>query len=407
MTDGSVKSTCYWSGIYPNLDISDNMKCAKLLEKLLCYDTCLITVDDFLFLVKTFGIDAMNLLIKDGAFEIYNNLGIKVAIANISENDPLILNFSVDKAFDPEVHASEYQRIYNVKYDDKTLDGINKILIATSCINIDDKWIHNLNKEIENDLNNATITSKLGLINDGKIINRDHDYNQIMYNRIAYLNLYMALGNKLKLSDIMLPVEIQNLLDVKLGAYIKTQNSIINDSFTSIVEYAGVYDIFNLFESNVINFADIIRIRNNKKSIDFRRWLEQTVRSATLPDIVELYNAAIKEGVVLRGPKESTILKTLKFAVPKAIGFIPIVGGPISNIIDTSLFAKDIFSNNYKPSIFIEECLKKEIADRMNEHRICSENDYYVKIHGKIPVNSRCPCGSSKKYKKCHGRYVY
>lgn len=372
MTDGSFKSTCYWTGIYPNLDISDNVKSAKLAEKLLCYDTCIITVDDYLFLVKVLGINIVNSLISDGALEIYNNLGIKAAIANVSENEPLFLNFSVDKGFDPDVCINEYQRIYNVKYDDKVKESIMKVLNNITCINIDDIWIDGLNKEITNDLGNGAIISKLGLINGGKIFDRDHDYNQILFNRIAYLNLYLALGNKLKLNNIVLPEEIQNLFDVKLGAYIKTPNSILQDSFSSIIDYTGVHDIFNLILSKQMSFEDIIRIRNNKKSIDFRKWLEHAVQSTSSHDIVELYNEAISEGVILQSSKESKLSKTLKFAIPTGIGFIPVVGGIISNIIGTSLFAKDIFSNNYKPSIFIEECLKKEISNKMNEQRIRS-----------------------------------
>jgi hypothetical protein len=148
-----------------------------------------------------------------------------------------------------------------------------------------------------------------------------------------------------------------------------------------------------------------MRIRNNRKSIDFRRWLEQTSRNAPLGDIVELYNTAIREGAELKVSKEGKLQKTLKFAIPTVIGFDPIVGGVVSPLISASLFVHDLIKSTYRPSIFIENYLKKEIDSKMNDHKIRSENDYYRKEHGVIAVNSQCPCGSGKKYKKCHGRF--
>lgn len=170
LADGRVKSTCYWSGIYPNLNISDNMKCAKLAENLLCYDTCLITIDDFLFLVNTLGIDIVNSLINEGALEVYNNNGMKAAITNMSDNDPFIINFSFNKTFDPEEYIREYQRIYNIQYDDKVVNCMTTLLSSTSFINVEESWIKNLNNEITNDLSNPLIIKNIGLVNDGSII---------------------------------------------------------------------------------------------------------------------------------------------------------------------------------------------------------------------------------------------
>lgn len=34
----------------------------------------------------------------------------------------------------------------------------------------------------------------------------------------------------------------------------------------------------------------------------------------------------------------------------------------------------------------------------------CDESRRLHMVHGKIGRNERCPCGSGKKYKKCHGK---
>ena len=34
----------------------------------------------------------------------------------------------------------------------------------------------------------------------------------------------------------------------------------------------------------------------------------------------------------------------------------------------------------------------------------CTEKKNIIRKHGKIGRNSKCPCGSGKKYKRCHGQ---
>lgn len=226
-----------------------------------------------------------------------------------------------------------------------------------------------LNEETIKDFNNKGITGILGLINDGKIINRDIDYNQFLYNRLAYLNLYLSIGNELKIKDVALPI----------------------------------VDISSLVSNSILSFNDIFEIRKNKKSIDFRMWIEKPSSSSETRDIVEMYNQANSFGDILNVSREKNHMKTLKFAVPTIVGFIPLVGGYISNLIGTKMYISDMVNNNYKPRIFVESYLKELIDRRKIEYKIRSENDYFIKVYGKISRNYSCPCGSGKKYKKCHG----
>ena len=242
-TDNSFKSTCFWSGLYPTIDSNDVKTCALFLEKLLCYDKAMITVDDYLFLARNFEIDFLNALMDDGAIEIYNNYGIKAGMSSFTDEDPITLSFYSNKSFDPEKHLVEYQRIYNYKFSDFNLRSILNNLTKLKSIDVNEEWIKALNEETIKDFNYKGITGNFGLINDGKIINRDRDYNQFLYNRLAYLNLYLSIGNELKIKDVALPVEIQTLLDVKIGAYIKPPNKDVHDGYTQIIEKSGIVDI--------------------------------------------------------------------------------------------------------------------------------------------------------------------
>lgn len=100
LTDNSFKSTCFWSGIYPTIDSNNIKTCALFLEKLLCYDKAMITVDDYLFLARNLERDLLKALIDDGAIEIYNNYGIKAGMSSFTDEDPITLSFYSNKSFD-------------------------------------------------------------------------------------------------------------------------------------------------------------------------------------------------------------------------------------------------------------------------------------------------------------------
>lgn len=403
LTDNSFKSTCFWTGIYPTIDSNNIKTCALFFEKLLCFDKAMITLDDYLFLTRFLGSDLLKALMDDGAIEIYNNYGIKVGMSSFTDEDPITLSFYSNKSFDSEKYLAEYQRINNYEFSDINLRSILNNLTMLKGIDVNEEWIKALTEETFKDFNNKVITGNLGLINEGKIINRDRDYNQFLYNRLAYLNLYLSIGNELKIKDVALPVEIQTLLDVKIGAYIKSPNTNIHDGYTKIIENSGIVDISSLVTNNILSFNDIFEIRKSNKSIDFRIWLEKTSSSSETRDIVEMYNQANTFGDILNVSREKNYVKSLKFAVPTLVGFIPLVGGYISNLIGTKMYISDMVNNNYKPRIFVESYFKELIDRKMLEYKRLSENDYLIKAHGKISRNDSCPCGSGKKYKKCHG----
>ena len=294
LNTGDKQSTCFWTGIYPEVKVDDIKVCANLAEALLCYDNCIINIDDYLYLVGILGIDCVNALLSEGAIELYNNKEIKASISSMTKEDPFIINFFIKDNFNPEDKVQEFQRIYNISYDTKYISDIQKKIEQSKQVDINREWIDKLNTETTNDLKNPNITSHLGLINEGKIVDRDHDYNQFLYNRIAYLNLYMALENTMSLRNVLLPAEIQSLLEIKLGAYIEDSN--LQRAYSSIAQYEGVADVYSLICKGTMNFYDILKIRNNKYSGVFRRWLEDSTERTSSRQAVENYNIAIKEG---------------------------------------------------------------------------------------------------------------
>lgn len=153
--DNTYKSTCFWSGIYPTTGSDEIEICASFLEKLLCYDKAVITVDDYLFLARNLENDLLKALINDDAIEIFNNYGIKAGMSSFTDEDPITLSFHFNKSFDCEQYLKDYQRIYNCKFSDINLKSILNNLTSLNNIDVDDNWIKELNEETINDFGNG------------------------------------------------------------------------------------------------------------------------------------------------------------------------------------------------------------------------------------------------------------
>lgn len=400
--ESEKKYTTYRTGIYPNLDISKSEKCSKLSEYLLCYDEVHVNLPDFLLLVDVMGFDLVEEYVHQKAIQVYYDGGIKAGIFNFSEDDPLIMHYWLDRESDLDKIISDYSRILKHDFSTDTLKKIGIIASDSNKLDVNEDWIKRLNQEIQIDLKNSSLVKELKLINDGKIIDRDHDYNQIQYNRIAYLNYFLSIGKERGFNDISLPNEIQDLLDVKIGVYLNRQNDAVHNSFSQIISSEGIADIPKLICLGALNFEDILKIRNNKRSVDFRKWLSSNQFNS---EIVDLYNNANLRGSILNTAKESNITKTFKFAVPSLIGLVPTVGAPISLLLGTSLYMGEMLNNNYKPKSFVNDHLSKVVENKMFELKMKNENGYFIKQFGSIERNQSCPCGSGLRYKKCHGKF--
>ena len=127
---GKEFSTCYWSGIYPRLDVDDLKNCSFLANMLLCYDTCIISVDDYLYLVRTLGYDTVNSMLLENAIRIYNNEELKASIFAPSDDIPMILQFSRESTITPDIKVREYQRIYGISYQDKYKSNLKDTLMG-------------------------------------------------------------------------------------------------------------------------------------------------------------------------------------------------------------------------------------------------------------------------------------
>lgn len=409
--NGTYTSTCYWSGIYPRVHREKEIAYTELSDKLLCYDTCCVNVNDYLYLVDVLGINMVNSLISEDALKIIDDNDIKMAIFNIQPNGSRIISFTSNNIKDPEFRINEYNRIYGSQIEQSNYPQVIRNILSSVRLENQEEMFNSLNEEIKKDFLNPNIMNNLGLINGGIIVDRDDDYNQYMYNRLAYLNLYLYMMSNLGFNNIVIPPEIQTLLDVKTGAYINSNFQRQLTAFSSICEINKVADIPKALQDKALDYNDILRIRSDKHAIEFRKWLSKACSNNApftykeVQDIAELYNAACTEKSKFELIWNKDYIKVLKFVIPTVIGSIP---DPIAMgsgaAVGLSIFSIDtIMSKKFRPSMFIDGCLKKYVDEKLLAMKKAQENAYFIQQLGKIDRNDLCPCGSKLKYKKCHG----
>ncbi|MEN6462666.1 MAG: SEC-C domain-containing protein [Syntrophomonas sp.] len=405
--NGKNISTCYWSGIYPRVLIEKSIAYTELSDKLLCYDTCYINVNDYLYLVGVLGIGIVNTLISEDALKIIDDQDIRIAIFDINQDGVRSISFDSNHNHDLEVRVAEYYRIHGFQIEKTEFPKIIKNILPSAKLDNSKEMIADLNREINKDLSNLNIISNLGLINNGLITDRDNDYNQYIYNRVAYLNLFLYMINSLGLENIILPPEIQSLLDIKTGAYINSNFKKEFDAFTKICQINGVANIPKALSDKAIDFNDILRIRADKHAIRYREWLEEVCKNKQSltdkdgQDIAQLYNVACTNNSKFEVIWNNDYAKVLKFVIPIGVGCIE----PLTGVgLKAAVFSVDtILSKRFRPNMFVDEFLKKYIDKQLLIMKRDQENNYFIKHLGKISKNDLCPCGSGRKYKKCHG----
>ena len=405
-------STCFWSGIYPSITNEKEVAYTEISDKLLCYDTCYVSINDYLYLVKMIGINTVNSLVSEGAIKIIDDKEIKIAVFDIKPNGSRLISFDSNHNLDLEKNVREYYRIQGININDNEYPKIIKNILSAKKIENHTSMISSLNEEISNDLLNPNIIDNLGLINNGVIVDRDNDYNQFLYNRIAYLNLYLYIINNLEINNLILPPEIQILFNVKTGAYINSNYQKELEVFSNICEVNNIANIPKAIQEKALDFNDILRIRTNKHAVEFRKWLEVICTKGSssnleTQDLSKLYNEACNNKGKFEIIWEKKYIKTLKFAIPALLSLLPdpvtaTIGGTTAG---AAIFVTDtILAKKYRPNMFIDEYLKEYVDDKLTTMKREQENKYFIQQIGNIQRNELCPCGSGLKHKKCHGR---
>ncbi len=67
-------------------------------------------------------------------------------------------------------------------------------------------------------------------------------------------------------------------------------------------------------------------------------------------------------------------------------------------------FLIEKFVTGWNPKLFLDNFLKERIDKKIKDYELKKSYDLAEKYFGKVGRNDPCPCGSGKKFKRCHGK---
>ncbi|MBD8001373.1 SEC-C domain-containing protein [Phocaeicola sp. Sa1YUN3] len=97
-------------------------------------------------------------------------------------------------------------------------------------------------------------------------------------------------------------------------------------------------------------------------------------------------------------------INPIRFIGTNLIGLFGFIPGIVASAFDS--FILDKILKGWHPNFFLDDKLKTMIDDCIiKEKRKCQKEKLDKAFKG-VGRNDPCPCGSGKKYKKCHGKDV-
>ncbi|MBF1447347.1 MAG: SEC-C domain-containing protein [Prevotella nigrescens] len=222
------------------------------------------------------------------------------------------------------------------------------------------------------------------------------EYNLISRIRLQELNKNVILATELGIDNIKMDGEINNLMLKKTMSAFSKDIHCGSDALVRIEQQKGFPDLGELFVNKILDLDDILKLRENWNGKLFRYWAKLTDYEENLmrKDVLNSVNNVIG----------SKLLQPLRLLGTNLIGIAGFLPGIAASTFDS--YVLDNVLKGWHPNFFLDNKLKALIDDcvkRDNDKRkvkLLSE-----RFKGVRP-NDPCPCGSGKKFKKCHGRLL-
>lgn len=220
------------------------------------------------------------------------------------------------------------------------------------------------------------------------------EYNQVSRVRLQELNKSVILAEILGIDNIKMDAAINELMVRKtISAFSKTIHS-GTDVLLKLEQQKGFPDLGELFVNNIIGLDEILKLRDDFQGKIFRYWAKQ---SAYDEDLMrkEIMNSVDN----ILGSKLINPIRMLACNIIGLLGFIP---GLVASAVDGYIL--NAISKGWHPNFFLDDKLKKMIDECVKKEERIAKIRMRDETFKGIGRNEPCPCGSGKKYKKCHGK---
>ena len=166
------------------------------------------------------------------------------------------------------------------------------------------------------------------------------------------------------------------------------------DALIRIEQQKGFPDLGELFIKGIVKLDDILKLRNDFQGKIFRYWAQRTNYEEQLMR-QEIMNS-------VHNILGSKCMNPIRFIGTNLIGLLGFIPGLAASAFDS--FILDKISKGWHPNFFLDDKLKKMIDDCIAEEHRRNQRKKLNEAFKDVGRNDPCPCGSGKKYKKCHGK---
>lgn len=354
---------------------------------LLVHDKISISAMNLVFFVEAFGFPDTIELLKHNYLELLDDNGaMHSVLKNKSQK-----KFETGTIFQTDAISWLERRLPEYK---PTSTQINLTLLEAEkgLTKLDHDGISKkVLNEVTYDFKNKNLTEHLSI----RSKNRDEVENSDILKalRLLQINSGLVYASEIETENLFTDGAIKSILSAKLSPIVndaqKDPIGLIND----ITLKKGIPDLSELYLKKIISIHDFISIVENTNGTKFRKWLMSQEYS---------HDAVISELMKDRSSLDGPLVKGLKFIVTNAVGLInPVVGLGASAI---ESFILNRFLQGWHPNLFLDNTLMKQIDRKIEEDLQLRKKENIEKRFPKVGRNDPCPCGSNKKFKRCHGK---
>ena len=196
------------------------------------------------------------------------------------------------------------------------------------------------------------------------------------------------------LNNIKMDAAINELMLRKTASAFSKDVHVGTDALIRIEQQKGFPDLGELFIKGIVKLDDILKLRNDFQGKIFRYWAQRTNYEEQLMR-QEIMNS-------VHNILGSKCMNPIRFIGTNLIGLLGFIPGLAASAFDS--FILDKISKGWHPNFFLDDKLKKMIDDCIAEEHRRNQRKKLNEAFKDVGRNDPCPCGSGKKYKKCHGK---
>lgn len=326
-----VSSSVFNTGVKLSRSVDFEDAYLFLIEMLMLYDTCYISLDDLVYLYAVLGKEDTELLVESTAINVYNSQSTKLGLHKFAEKYRVtvesvdITQANIKKKITSMVSSYPKTNIFKEWY----IKSIQRTLGDSFYIN-DLKGI--LDETAKISLEELLNSDTMNIVDQSKDEETSMvDYKQIKLNRLLHFHFYLNLTKHIGCNHIYIPEELNGLYDYYDIENINKNN--LEQVFQNVKTLEQIPDIAQLVKRGELSISDIVEIRSSKEAKKFRDWIsaiEQKAEHLTPDEIKAIYHEACMKNTKFSRLYTSKTGSIIKTSISLITGSLPGVSTAIS-----------------------------------------------------------------------------